>query len=644
MDLPTSTTSLSKALPAEIISHIGSHLDQFCLVNCIRLSRLWNHALVPHLWRVITDYSSGWQRLLKHNLSLKVAEATELLLFEPHHEEIRKLFVKYGHHVRTLFLSSPALVAIISRAETCTQLQSINILSFRYRLGLPLGPSFQPSVNQHFNSLAAPRVSPLFQGHLFPNLKGNFTKEESFLLWNLVQYVWMMIRQNLRLRSLSLSYDISDIAVLSDELMNDIFSQLQDLEDLLFVSNSFDFGKCLSILPSLRSAQIYWDSFFNQDLQQTFTQLSHLVLVQPEVLCSTLFSLLKHLPGLISLKIRGINAYGWSATRVQDFMKDTTPAPLQELYFAHFHLPESHDSDVATLLIPLLTQLTTIVVAMKHQETVKALALHCKKLKIFRQAIDQVTTHPVNGLQLAPNLLCGILESCADLEELDAIDHKFELQKLLECRWASSKMKVFRVQIVQVERFTAEHANTLSNNLDLEGNVNDYLSNSTSNEPRHAHLVLSQSRNLQNEVCRRISQWTSLKTLCFGHEYRNLRLHELDEPPYYNVDGTLYLRYDNPIPDTLELSLKSGLDKLSTLKDLEVFGFEGLDHSIGTKELDWMAKYWPKLKIMRGLQEDRLVDIEEDKNKTKLRNYFQSLRPDVMHQTKNTSMGLGLRY
>lgn len=55
------------------------------------------------------------------------------------------------------------------------------------------------------------------------------------------------------------------------------------------------------------------------------------------------------------------------------------------------------------------------------------------------------------------------------------------------------------------------------------------------------------------------------------------------------MQGELYLRYkEKPIFD-LELSLVSGLDRPAALKDLEVIGFECINHRIGRLELEWVG-------------------------------------------------------
>ncbi|KAG0378608.1 hypothetical protein BGX24_003325 [Mortierella sp. AD032] len=266
----------------------------------------------------------------------------------------------------------------------------------------------------------------------------------------------------------------------------------------------------------------------------------------------------------------------------------------------------------------------------------KAAGEHCRQLRVFRQANDGLSIHHIDGVQLQPDSVCQMLETCLDLVELDAIHHKMEAQNILARPWACAHMTVFRCQIVGVNRLTVEEQKVVDS-LVASGRL--CSRNSFEDEEQLAVDRLTECREHQQAILGRIGQWTSLKTLCFGHEHRNYRLHQLDEPPYYTVDGVKYLQYDGPIPNTLELSLESGLERLAGLKDLEIFGFEGLDHRIGKAELDWMAVNWPKLKIMRGLHVDTMPYVEYNVRRAELREYFQKLRPDVVHATK-TSLGL----
>ncbi|KAG0265938.1 hypothetical protein BGZ95_003168 [Linnemannia exigua] len=129
-----------------------------------------------------------------------------------------------------------------------------------------------------------------------------------------------------------------------------------------------------------------------------------------------------------------------------------------------------------------------------------------------------------------------------------------------------------------------------------------------------------------------VSSLTRLKHLDLGYESRYPWTFKSEET--YERKGVEYVRYpDNKTFDTLELSLESGLDRLGALKNLEMFGFECLNHRIGRKELDWMAKSWPRLRMMYGLDKERLYKIEHDEERAALKEYFEELRPDVVHDS-----------
>ncbi|KAG0009628.1 hypothetical protein BGZ81_003282, partial [Podila clonocystis] len=64
-----------------------------------------------------------------------------------------------------------------------------------------------------------------------------------------------------------------------------------------------------------------------------------------------------------------------------------------------------------------------------------------------------------------------------------------------------------------------------------------------------------------------------------------------------------------------------------------MIGFECLNHRIGRAELEWMAKSWPKLNLTIVLDKERLYDIEPSQERAALEEYFQQLRPDVVHDS-----------
>ncbi|KAF9099813.1 hypothetical protein BGX23_011413 [Mortierella sp. AD031] len=107
-------------------------------------------------------------------------------------------------------------------------------------------------------------------------------------------------------------------------------------------------------------------------------------------------------------------------------------------------------------------------------------------------------------------------------------------------------------------------------------------------------------------------------------------------PRTYLVNGRLYYEGYGPTPYTLKLSLDSGLDRLESLKNLEVFAFDGVDHRIQIEELTWMSEAWPRLRLMRGIQADegdeRCILILCCPKTTELREHMKRLRPLVKHE------------
>ncbi|KAK3811074.1 MAG: hypothetical protein J3Q66DRAFT_58551 [Benniella sp.] len=97
-----------------------------------------------------------------------------------------------------------------------------------------------------------------------------------------------------------------------------------------------------------------------------------------------------------------------------------------------------------------------------------------------------------------------------------------------------------------------------------------------------AEEYLGQGLEIQSQVYDRVGRLTNLEMLRLG-------------------DGYGAFRYD-----CLEMSLESGLDKLSGLKSLDHLSIEKLATKIGTQEVQWMVKNWPKLRYIFGLDRNEL--------------------------------------
>ncbi|KAK3811073.1 MAG: hypothetical protein J3Q66DRAFT_404459 [Benniella sp.] len=94
-----------------------------------------------------------------------------------------------------------------------------------------------------------------------------------------------------------------------------------------------------------------------------------------------------------------------------------------------------------------------------------------------------------------------------------------------------------------------------------------------------------QGREIQSQVYDRLGRLTNLKSLKLGDHFGAFQC------------------------DCLEMSLESGLDKLSGLKALEELNIESLATKIGTQEVQWMVENWPNLCTIYGL-DGRGGDVE----------------------------------
>ncbi|KAF8942082.1 hypothetical protein BGZ47_006903 [Haplosporangium gracile] len=95
----------------------------------------------------------------------------------------------------------------------------------------------------------------------------------------------------------------------------------------------------------------------------------------------------------------------------------------------------------------------------------------------------------------------------------------------------------------------------------------------------------------------------------------------------------VYDRLTSLTPQAFGSRLESVLGRLGALKNLEMFGFEYINHKIGKAELDWMAKSWPKLNLMYGLDQEGLYMFEHAQDRAALIKYFTKLRSDVAHDS-----------
>jgi hypothetical protein len=96
-----------------------------------------------------------------------------------------------------------------------------------------------------------------------------------------------------------------------------------------------------------------------------------------------------------------------------------------------------------------------------------------------------------------------------------------------------------------------------------------------------AEVYPGQARELHGQVYDRLARLTNLERLQLG---------------------TISFK---PHSDCLEMSLESGLDKLSGLNKLKELNIRGIHTRIGVKEAQWIAEHWLRLRNITGLCENK---------------------------------------
>ncbi|KAG0075246.1 hypothetical protein BGZ93_004290, partial [Podila epicladia] len=170
--------------------------------------------------------------------------------------------------------------------------------------------------------------------------------------------------------------------------------------------------------------------------------------------------------------------------------------------------------------------------------------------------------------------LCTLLGRAKVLESLVALSTNIDLENknpailatdLIEGEWASRTLVEWScmIRVARPTRHNHEREDSQTNDL-------------------------VESRIIQRQVYCKLAMQTQLQVLHLGR---------IDDTKHITSEVHESWHQDQ----CLEMTLASGLDELSGLKELTKLDVSFMDHGIGVPELEWMAESWPKLKRIVGL-------------------------------------------
>ncbi|KAG0345217.1 hypothetical protein BG004_003869 [Podila humilis] len=243
--------------------------------------------------------------------------------------------------------------------------------------------------------------------------------------------------------------------------------------------------------------------------------------------------------------------------------------------------------------------------------TAAAIAAQCQEL-------EELTLSECNNISSAAlhNILCRTTElkklnvsytsykRSISNPQLDAVD-------AISSPWACRGLKEWYLDVVGVPRPDIKFGH--------DGDVVE--------GPLHTGTV-QDSHSIQRRILGQLGAMTELETLYLGcftinlEDERNFAttfedlgvLIDADSGGGGNVDvgyATVerYVHHDFQL-QCLEMSLASGLELLSELKNLREMSLAKMAHRIGVPELEWMLLNWPKLERVHGLFDDWYPTLE----------------------------------
>ncbi|KAG0362399.1 hypothetical protein BGX24_005111 [Mortierella sp. AD032] len=178
--------------------------------------------------------------------------------------------------------------------------------------------------------------------------------------------------------------------------------------------------------------------------------------------------------------------------------------------------------------------------------------------------------------------------------------------------WACKQLQIFECKITNVPRPDI----TVTEIDDLDDLPIRWTPPASVMDPFIFTIAQEESHALQRRLLKNLGRCTHLRKLWLGTCGSNR-----DDPEYsyLQIRGIRTMLIDSYVQTScLELSLASGLDELSGLKELEELVIWRMAHRIGVAEVKWMVEHWPKLKIIRGLRysdsDDELRNDDEDED------------------------------
>ncbi|KAF9401956.1 hypothetical protein BGZ94_005038 [Podila epigama] len=226
-----------------------------------------------------------------------------------------------------------------------------------------------------------------------------------------------------------------------------------------------------------------------------------------------------------------------------------------------------------------------------------AIAEHCQEL----EELDIACCERISSAAIQ-KILCNAVKlqrfhASEIIDEGIPTNSQLQASDVIPSFWVCTGLKVFQADIVGIPRPDVM-ANDDNQPVPVRGPLDS--------------LLVQESHDLQRRVLAQLGRLTELEELILGSYAMDIG----DETLFVEQeDGEFDYGHPDLQMTCLEMSLASGLELLSGLKNLRVLDLSKMLHRVGPDELKWMRENWPKLERIEGLEDQYfkpLVAIERN--------------------------------
>ncbi|KAG0033924.1 hypothetical protein BGZ81_006744 [Podila clonocystis] len=643
----------------ELMLLVGQYLYPADLRRCIEVSRFWNETLIPCLWRELDDSEPSWCQMFDEAESFD--DGIDLHFDIDPRRRLSEMIHKYGHHIRRLKITHIWTLECCLQAN----LQRVTMLYWRIDIreckyihldgpreiaiiqGLPShlnceepDPDYVEDtdewvyVSQCFWTLVY-NNSKLTMVDLQPTEWSKVLKLDSCNVLHplLASLPWLRILCNFPMPTES-SLQLQNFApnldalTLAEQLTAHDFLVVPTAENMHRNLRSLTLYGSLTLLQVCHIFQIFpnlehirflcWGRTVNEISYKDFRvpiRLKSALLYQLEVYSldwvlypsltisfprldsvnianltqfKQLNFLLRNCPTIRSIQVQsfagpsGIFMYGPqhqaadtvnSIDENNDYDNTEPPFVAQNVRVVHINLNQTHVKESIRFFWRTVPRLVEVSFRASNPPLLAALARYCSTLQ--RVNIGIMCPWRSNEMSCS-NAVSGLLRSCSDLRSLEGEGLVLSPMEIRDgSPWVCNKLEVLHLDITG---FAYESSEAQDNDDD---------------EWRYVlhHLVYGQLALLTR------LRILDLSVVCSCTAPSHL--------PEQYVHCHRHRRQTNHMTvgplNTLQLTLASGLDHLSSLSQLEELGIHGVDHAIRKEELLWMQNHWPRLKWIRGV-------------------------------------------